>query len=95
MIGMAYPMNPDEKMSDEDKAEHEKKSAIRESLHILNREQELTMVDATEIKRHPEALRVLRQTRDHLNEMVTGDLSEDQGKAEVNKLGFGPQSEDE
>jgi len=82
-----------------DKAEEKRKYQTRDALSLLNRVQEMAIIDPDELMSNKEAVGVLQKVHGQLGELLangqpkeedtTSDLSEDDASEKIRNLGFG------
>ena len=88
MIGITEVV-PGSEMKKEDRDRQKKKKSEREAVQLLNRVQELTLLDGDELRKHPTAMKVLKTAHNQLGSIISGNISEDDAQAKVKELGFG------
>jgi len=75
-----------EEMNAEDKAKHERRYRLQDALSLQNRVKEMIVLDAEDVRKNPDMVKILRETRDMIGTLLDGSMSEDQAKGEVSKL---------
>ena len=75
-----------EEMDAEDKGKQEKRYRLQDALHLQNRIREMIVLDREEVRKNPDMLKILRETRDMIGTLLDGKMTKEQATGEVEKL---------